>query len=292
MIHKYTIKDFREEFPDDDTCLDKLFILNHAGNPCPGCTSINTYKRVTGRKCYQCSKCSHQLYPMKGTIYEKSTTPLTYWFYAIFLFVKSKNGLSAMELQRQLGVTYKTAYRMLKHIRISLVQDSIPFEGIIECDETFVGGKNKNRHADKKVKNSQGRSFKDKTPVLGMLERYGKVKAFVVPDTSATSIKPLLYDHIEQGSEVFTDEWGAYTGLKGYKHEVIYHAVGEYVNGRCTTNGIENFWSHLKRTIHGSYVHVTQKYLQLYVNEVVFRFNNRDNPAIFHDLLLASLRLS
>lgn len=288
-MQRYTIKEFREQFPDDDACLEHIFRLSHASKPCPKCTSVGTYSRIKDRKGYQCSKCSHQIHPMKGTIYEKSRTPLLYWFEAMFLFIKSKNGLSAKELQRVLGVTYKTAYRILMHIRKSMQQDTDQLEGTIEVDETFVGGKNINRHFDKKVKHSRGRAFKDKTPVFGAFQRGGKVKAYVIPDSSAASIKPMVMGNVKKGSCLMSDEWSAYKGLnQWYIHDVVYHNKKQYVNGVTTTNRIENFWSVLKRTIRGSYIQVSRKWLQKYVDECVYRFNNRENPLIYQNLLQAS----
>jgi transposase len=286
---QYSIADFRKEFPDDDACLNKLFSARFgAMEKCPECGRKNKYKRVKGRKCFFCPVCYNQIYPCVGTPFEKSTTSLVLWFYAEFLFTVSKNGLSAAELERHLGVTYKTAYRMLSQIRKSIKPDNSLFDGIIEIDETFVGGKNKNRHKDKKVKNSQGRSFKDKTPVLGILKRGGNVSTHVVPDTKAKSLLPHIAAKVAKGSQVMTDEWGAYSSLGSeYDHQFVYHGKGEYVNeAGATTNRIENFWSIFKRTIGGSYIHVSRKHMQLYANEIAFRYNERDNKQIFHALLV------
>jgi transposase-like protein len=207
------------------------------------------------------------------------------------LFTASKNGVSAKEIERQLGVTYKCAWRMLKHIRILMgTQVLESFSNSqnpeYELDESFFGGLNKNRHADKKVKNSQGRSFKDKTPVFGMFERKSKqVKAFVVPDTKGKTLKPIIYSQIEVGANVYTDEWIAYRGIdKYYNHQFVDHSKGQYADGDNSTNRIENVWSCFKRTIKGSYIKVSRKYLQLYVDESVFRFNNRNKP-IFYELV-------
>jgi transposase-like protein len=204
----------------------------------------------------------------------------------MFLFTKSKNGLSAAELQRQIGVSYGTAFRMLHKIRGLLVSDNEMMSGIIEVDETFVGGKNINRHADKKVENSQGRSFKDKTPVFGAFSRTtGKIYTHVIPDTKAKSIIPIIDSKIEKGSYIMSDEWGAYRNLnKDYQHDIVYHCKGEYTNGNTTTNRVENFWSVFKRTLKGSYISVSRKYLQNYANEVAFRFNNRTNKTMFNTL--------
>jgi transposase len=284
---KFTIKQFREQYPDENACLNKVFELSFPGlTCCPKCSKEVTFRRIPTRMCYQCPKCYYQLFPMAGTIFERSTTPLTHWFYAMFLFCVSKNGISAMELMRQIGVTYKCAWRMLRQIRKLIQTDTDLMEGIVEADETFVGGKNKNRHYDKKVEQSQGRSFKDKTPVMGILSG-GKVRAFVVKNTKTSSLRPLIHGNVKFGSLLVTDEWMGYNGLTGsYDHRVVDHRRGQYVDkDGNTSNRIENFWSVLKRTLKGSYIQVSRKYLQLYVNECVFRYNNRQNPAIFHQLL-------
>ena len=282
-------KFFRKEYPDEDACLRKVLrIVLGEDTECPTCLAVNSLRKVKNRRCFQCTKCRHQVYPCKGTIFEKSTTPLTYWFFAIFLFTKSKNGLSACELQRQLGVTYKTAYRMLKQIRLSIIQESFKLSGEVEVDETFVGGLNKNRHFDKKTPQSQGRSTVDKTPVFGIYHRpSSSVRAFAVCDSSAASLLPLIHSNIRGRSHIMSDEWTVYNSLyRRYSHSKVYHASKEYVNGEVTTNRIENFWSVFKRTIKGSYIYVSKKHLQMYVNEAVFRFNNRKNPLIFERLLL------
>jgi transposase len=281
----YTIKQFLEDYSTDDACLDKIYKLTCRGS-CAKCGEVKPYVRVKGRRCYQCPKCYYQLYPTAGTVFEKTRTPLTYWFFAIFLFTVSKNGLSACELQRHLGVTYKTAFRMLQQIRLLIQNDESLFSGVVEMDETFIGGKNKNRHFNKKFKYSKGRGYQDKTPVFGVLERGGRVNAYAVPDTTAETLKTMTYKYVELDSTVMTDEWGAYRGLcVYYDHQVCHHSRKQYVNGDISTNGIENFWSIVKRSIHGSYIKVSRKYLQLYLNEVVFRFNNRHSPNLFADLL-------
>ncbi len=201
---------------------------------------------------------------------------------------------------------------MLHQIRKLMSTDQEEFfTGTVESDETFVGGKNKNRHHDKKVENSQGRSFKDKTPILGLVERseycyitrpskvdptkevtekiitkLSKARCFVVENTSAQTIKPLIYQYVEPGSDLMTDEWTAYNGLsKFYNHQIVDHSKGQYVNGDVTSNAAENLWSNVKRTIKGSYISVSRKYLQLYANESTFRYNHRDKGDMFTILL-------
>lgn len=309
---KFTIKQLREQYPDDDACLDKIFKLVYGEmTSCPKCGCAKPYKRVSSRRCYQCLRCYHQIYPTAGSIFHKTTTPLTYWFFTIYLFTTSKNGLSACELQRHLGVTYKTAFRMLKQIRTLIHNDEFILSGVVEADESFVGGKNKNRHRDKKVKKSQGRSFKDKTPVLGLvqrseyhyIERPNKVnphkvvrekvitklshaRCYVISNTAASSIQPLVLKSVQPNSSLMTDEWLAYNGMNKYfTHGIVDHSRGQYVDGEKSTNAAENLWSNFKRALKGTYIHVSNGYLQLYVNESVFRYNHRDKGDMFHELL-------
>ncbi len=287
MKNTFTISDFRKEYYNEDICLDKVFkIVYKDAEVCPKCGGKFEYKRIPTRRSYQCKHCYHQLYPTQGTIFEKSKTPLMEWFFVIFLFTNSKNGLSAKEVERHLGVTYKTAWLMLNKIRTLFKQNNSKFSGIVELDETYIGGKNKNRHFDKKAKYSQGRSHVDKKPVFGILERDGNVMAMTVRDTSAHSILPLVYRNVQMCSTIMTDEWTPYKKLsRNYIHNKVFHGKGEYGRGNCYTNGLENFWSVVKRTINGSYIQVSRKYLQTYIDECVFRYNNRDNKEIFNHAL-------
>lgn len=286
MATKYTITHFKREYSTEAACLDKIFKLRYPDlKTCPKCKRETTFTRVKTRPCYHCDKCYYQIYPTVGTIFEKSTTPLTSWFFAMYLFATSKNGLSAKELERHLGVTYKCAFRILHKLRGILENDHL-LSGIIEADETFVGGKNINRHHDKKIEGCQGRSHKDKTPVFGMLQRGGKVVAKVVKDTKIHSLIPVAKQTIEEGSIVCTDEWSAYDSLRpDYIHERVYHNRGQYANGDVTTNRIENYWSNVKRTLKGTYITVSPKYLQNYVNECSFKYNNRGTKNLFNELL-------
>ncbi|HLP50981.1 MAG TPA: IS1595 family transposase [Chitinophagales bacterium] len=287
MATKYTINIFKKEYSTEAACLDRILKLKYPDlKTCPKCNREATFTRIKTRPCYHCDKCYYQIYPTVGTIFEKSTTPLTSWFFAMYLFTASKNGLSAKELERHLGVTYKCAFRMLHKIRSILENDKDLLSGVVELDETFVGGKNINRHYDKKIQGCQGRSHKDKTPVFGMLERGGNVVAKVVKDTKIQSIIPIAKRTIEEGSIVCTDEYSAYDSSRpDYIHERVNHNIGQYANGDVTTNRIENFWSNVKRTLKGSYITVSPKYLQNYVNECTFKYNNKGNKNLFNELL-------
>jgi transposase-like protein len=206
---------------------------------------------------------------------------LQQWFLAIYLLSSHKKGLSSYQLARDLDITQKSAWFMIQRISYAMNHSAFTsyMEGIVEVDETFVGGKNKNRHADKKVKNSQGRSFKDKTPVLGMLNREGSLKCVVIPDTTGDNIQPILRQHISDGSIVMTDEWKAYNGLNNaYEHQIVDHGRKQYVNeSGATTNRIENAWSNFKKSIIGiHHNNLSRKHLQQYTNAFTFRFNTRN----------------
>lgn len=293
-MKKFTIEEFRETYPDEATCLDKIFRLRYTGLVCPKCESDKPFTRVKNRRSYQCPACGFQLYPTKGTVFEKTTTPLTYWFYAIYLQTTTRNGVAAKELERQLNVCYKTALRMAHQIKLLMVNThASPLTGVIECDETFVGGLNKNRHADKKVPESQGRSCKDKTPVFGMLKRGGEVVAKVVTDTSAASLQGVIQAHVDkEQSLLITDEWIGYRGLKeSYPHVVINHSEREFVRGAFDTNSIEGVWSQLKRTIKGTHIKVSRKHLQKYVDEVAFRYMHRHKQDTMFETILSRVAL-
>lgn len=262
---RYSVRDFRRDFPNDDVCLDTIFKERYGDvETCPSCGSDTKFHRVKGRKCYACQWCGYQLHPLAETIFHKSSTPLTSWFYTIYLFSVSKNGVAAKELERHLGVTYKTAHRMAYHIR-SLMSSTGKLSGNVEADETYIGG----------VRSSDSK-FENKVPVLGVVERQGEVRAKVTDRASATTALPFLRSNVEENSAIITDESSIYYRLKReYGHESVNHSKKEYVRGIVHTNTIEGFWGQMKRSMDGTYHSVSRKYLQLYVNEFVFRYNLR-----------------
>jgi len=289
---KFTIKQFNEKYIDDNACLHQVFLsrYSHLEN-CPKCNSKFSYYKVTDRKCYTCAYCGHQLHPLAGTIFHKSSTSLKNWFYAIFLFSTSKNGVSAKELERQLGVTYKCAYRIAKQIRKLFDENVSILTNIVEIDETYVGGKEANKHKDKKTPNNQGRSLKTKSAVLGAVERQGNIIVKVVNHTQSSIVKPFVRNNICITAEVKTDEYRAYNSLKtlGYKHDKVDHGKGEYVKGNTHTNNLEGFWSQLKRSINGTYHSVSPKYLQTYVNEFAYRYNRRNDVTPLFKSMIAKV---
>lgn len=290
-MDKFTITQFRAAYPNDDACLDKLFKLRYTNLVCPKCESDKPFTKVKDRRSYQCPACRFQIYPTQGTIFEKTTTPLTHWFYAIFLQTTTRNGVAAKELERQLSICYKTALRMNHQIKLLMSnnKNKEPFTGVLELDESFIGGLNKNRHADKKIEDSQGRSCKDKVPVFGIMKRGGKISVHVVDDTKGITIKPIIDAHVNKDASILiTDEWLGYTKLKDeYSHVVINHLLGEYVRGAFHTNTIEGFWSQLKRTIKGTHIHVSKRHLQKYIDEVAFRYMERNRQDTMFETILS-----
>ena len=257
------------DFPDDESCLDFIFKNRWPkGLTCPNCESKDFY-HVKGRKSYAC-KCGYQVSPTEGTIFHKSSTLLTLWFHAIFLMSQSKNGVAAKELERQLGVTYKCAWRMARQIRLLMSEDDGPLgdNEIVELDETYVGGK---------AKGKRGRGAAKKTPVFGAVERGGRLKTKVVLNVRKITLNPIIEQMVTKDAVIVTDESNSYNDVKksGHLHESINHSKGQYVDGDVHTNTIEGFWSQFKRSVHGTYHSVSRKHLQLYLDEFSFRYSHR-----------------
>lgn len=283
MTEKYTITDFLAEFPTDDACLEHLWTLRYgADKACPSCSKTG-FHRVRGRKTYACAWCGFQLAPTAGTIFHKSATKLQLWLFAIFLMSQSKNGVSAMELQRVLGVTYKTAWRMAQQIRKLLDEGDDLFGGTVEVDETYVGGRGKH--------NRRGRGAENKTPVVGIVERGGRVKAITTTNVKASTVMPFIRQNVRVGTRLMTDEFNIYRSAGDlYEHQTVCHGAKEYVRGEAHTNTIEGFWSQLKRSLHGTYHAVSPHLLQRYVDEFSWRYNGRRRN-LFRDLSTRVARL-
>jgi transposase len=293
---RYTFKDFDTEFPNDDTCLD--FIKEQrwpdGRTLCEKCGLERKHYRVTGRTAYACDHCGNHIYPMAGTIFEKSTTSLRTWFHAMYLMGSTRCGISAKQIQRETGVTYKTAWRIFKQVR-TLMSEDIRLEGSsVEMDETGVGGKIRNMHKNKRPKGpgatGKATGLTAKTTVVGMVERErGRVIAVVSTDASGETLRGIAKEYILPDSIVYTDEWSGYRGfeeINGYQHRRVNHSQGVYVMGDAHTNSIEGFWSLVKRGIGGVYHSVSRKYLQSYLDEYAFRYNRRDsNQPMFVSLL-------
>lgn len=284
MPKALTIHDFFKQFPDDDACLHHLMVTRYGEElDCPKCGKHGRFARLTNHPAYSCPSCGHHIHPMAGTPFQRSRTSLQKWFYAMFLFTTTRNGVAAKELERQLGVTYKTAWRMAHELRIYMgyVDGDRPLGGpgkpIVEADKAFIGGKDK-----------QG--FDDKSIVLGIHERNGDILTRVVDDRKAKTIIRELRKWIPEGARVSTDEGRSFMDLKlwGYRHGTVNHRAGEYVRGDVHTNTIEAFWANLKRGIEGTHIWVSRKHLQKYLWEFEFRHNLRKHPHLMFPLLLAA----
>jgi transposase-like protein len=265
-------------FSDPDTCTAFVAQVIWPDGPfCPAC-ACTEYSYLTTRRVWKCKACKKQYSVKVGTIFENSPLPLSKWLPAVWLISNSKNGISSHELGRALGITQKSAWFMLHRIRLAMQTESfVRLSGEIEVDETYIGGKARNMHAaDRKRKGAvQGRSTTDKVPVLGMVERGGRVKAEVVPNVKAKTLRPRVIDAVEVGSALYTDAYRSYTGLDiAYDHQTIDHAE-RYVDGKVHTNSIESFWSLLKRSLSGTYISVEPFHLFRYIDERVFAFNQR-----------------
>lgn len=287
--------------PDDNACREYLENVIWNGTPkCPHCQSTISYKLKTKgefKGLYKCKDCRKRYTVTIGTMFESSHVPLKKWFIAIYIFTSHKKGISSHQLASDLGITQKSAWFVLSRIRNAFkpAHDEDKADGLFQIDECFIGGKNKNRHADKKVDNSQGRSVKDKTPVLGIMKTGGNVRTTVIPNTQAKTIKPIIESMISVGAIIVTDEWNAYRDLsKDYAHIVIKHNEGEYTKGAFHNNSIEGFWSLLKRGIYGIYHQVSPKHLNKYCDEFAFRYNLRklNNNSRFNMSLMNTKKLT
>lgn len=281
--NKFTISQFLKRFPDDEACLEELKKLRYPdGVFCSKCEKVTNHYKVTGRTAYACQSCGKHIYPLAGTIFDKSTTSLRLWFYAMYLMAQTRAGISAKQLERELGVTYKTAWRMFKQIRMLMNDSGDPLTGDVEIDETFIGGKGKNQ----KRKWTQG--IENKEVVMGMLQRNGKAYLKHVSGTGKWTLLRQIQENVSQEARVITDEYRSYTHLPkyGYEHHSVNHQE-TFVVGDIHTQNIECMWGNLKRGITGVYRVVSKKYLQAYVDEYAFRYNNRKSGGAMFDLILA-----
>jgi len=271
-----SILELIQAFPDEQSCIDHLTELRWNGNVVSPFESDSKVYNCKGNR-YKCKESGKYFNVKTNTIFDNTKLPLQKWFLAIWLVTGHKKGISSLQLGRDLDITQKSAWFMLQRIRqcFSLDNDA-QLDNEVESDETYVGGKNKNRHANKKIKGSQGRSAKDKTPVIGMVERGGKLVARKVDNVRAETLTREVIRNVKESATLYTDEWLGYNSLKRiYDHSVVKHNQRQYVNGRVHTNTIEGFWSLLKRGIFGVYHFTSKKHLQLYVDEFVFRYNSR-----------------
>ncbi len=279
---KYSIRDLKKDFPTEEACLDLVFDTLHSRS----CSCGGTYRQIKGRKQYQCSKCRFQIAPTATTIFHKSDTPLSLWYHAIFIFSNAKSGISAKEMERQLGVTYKCAYRILKLIRQALKQGNDKLSGDIETDTGYFGGK----HYGGKNNEQLGDVMKRKVVVQVAAERGGKIKASVTKDASADAIWNFVRENIKDNSTLLTDGSNRYKMLnRHYSIQSVNHSKGVYSKDGVHVNKIETFFSHLKRSIRGTFKSVSKEQMQTYLDAFVFHYNNRHNDKERFGVLLGAL---
>lgn len=283
---KYTVKDLRRDFPDDDACLRWLVDwLYPDGITCKNCEKITKHHKVKSRRSYSCDECGHHVHPTAGTIFHNTHVPLTDWFYAIYLMATNKAGTPSTQIQRALGVSSSTAWRMMHQIRKMMDAPDDLLSGDVEIDETFI-------HANSFKRSSARRRYgydarRTGQVVVGMVQRGGIVKVWHVDGANATTIMPLIRQNVSTEAIVHTDGWQAYRKLpaRGYEHRWTDHSKLEFYTEESYTQNIENVWSHFKRGIRGVYRHIGKKYVQAYANEYAWRYSNRNKPCMFLSLL-------
>ncbi|UNU44028.1 IS1595 family transposase [Sphingopyxis sp. YF1] len=283
-----TLRQFMDRFPTEDSCLDHLMRVRFGDrHDCGGCGKSAHFYRVAKRRSYACEYCGHQVYPTAGTPFDRTRTPLRDWFFVMFLFCTSRHGVAAKEVERQLGVTYKTAWRMCHQIReyMGSLDSDDPLGGMgetVEIDETIVGGS---------VSGKGNGYMGNKTVVVGMLERRGELITRVVTSRTKFAMHNLIQQHVLPGTRISTDEMGGYKDIdrKGYSHIKVNHNRGQYATkDGAGVNAIEGFWAQLKRGINGTHIHVSRQHLPKYLGEFEFRWNMRQTPHLMLDRLLVS----
>jgi transposase-like protein len=283
-----TLRQFQDQFPTEDACLDHLFQVRYGHDfTCPGCDRPARYTRVASRRSYQCQWCAHQVYPTAGTPFDRTRTPLRDWFFVMFQFCSSRNGVAAKEVERQLGVTYKTAWRMCHQIReyMGAVDGNGPLGGFgvtVEIDETIVGGS---------VSGKGSGYMGNKTVVVGAKERGGRVAMRVVESRTKGPMEAHIHATILPGTTISSDEFGSYRFLsqQGYRHITVSHKAGRHIGKYgASTNSVEAMWAQLKRGINGTHIHISSKHLPKYLGEFEYRHNMRHLPHLMLDRLMVS----
>lgn len=291
----FPVREFFQRFNSEEACLEHIMHVRFGGTrfDCPKCGVVkSTFHKLQKRRTYVCASCGHHVNPTAGTILENTRTPLVSWFYAIYLFCTTRHGVSGKELQRQLGVTYKTAWRIGDQVR-KLMSKAQGFDalltGHVELDEAYVGGR---RSGGKR-----GRGAPGKTIVMGLAEREGRMKAVVIPNVKKDTLRKVTLDHVESGATVSTDELYSYNLLTsdGYEHGVVKHGKKEYAyydfkrDETFHVNTVEGFWKLFKASVRSTHVQISGKHMQKYLDEFTFRASNRQRVNGMFDLLVGAL---
>ena len=289
---EYTFKQFQAEYPNDAACLARIMEIQYGGDEthCPVCDKRTRFHPMGKRRAYACQGCGHHIYPCAGTIFHKSRTKLTVWFFAMYLLTSTRHGVAAKEIERQTGVTYKCAWRICHELRKLMASADArggALGGVgrhVEVDETLVGGAL--RHHGK------GKHRKNKTTVFGIVERNGRMVAGPVPDETKFTLEPIIRENVEKGTTVSSDGHYAYRDLgKEYDFGFVDHSAKEYVRGKHHTNSIEGHWSLLKRAIKGTHVHISSKHAWKYIAEFSYRRNMRHSHSGMFNLLIQAFAL-
>jgi transposase-like protein len=281
MTDKYSIKDLQKQFPTDEACLQFIFENRHSKD----CSCGGTYRKISGRKQYQCSKCRFQIAPTAGTIFHKSDTPLTDWFFALFVVSNAKSGISAKQLERELGCTYKTAWRILSKIREALTQDNDRLDGTVEMDVAYLGGRFRSGKDNKRQKEA----IKAKTVVMGAVARGGELRLKVVSDATAQTINAFLETNVAPTARLITDDASTYThSASDYYRDVVKHKETYSDNG-VHINNIETVWGHIKRSLKGIQKGVSKQEMQSYLDLFAFHYNNRHSDKMRFGVLLGTV---
>jgi transposase len=292
----YSMMEFMRMFPDDAACLDKLWRDRFAPDghhaQCPKCKRERKFHRTKTRAAYTCDTCGLHIHPQKGTIFERSSTSLHLWFYAMYLIASTRCGISAKQLERELGVTYKQAHKMFKRIRTLMADDGEPLSGDVEIDETGWGGKPRGglkpgTPAERRSE-AQKRRRATKTTVLGMVERGGRLRFRVISTRDGAPLSRAVLANVNPDSIIFTDDWASYKPLQRQfiDHKIINHSAGIYVQGSTHTNTIEGAFGNMKTGMRGVYKKVSPRYLQNYLDEYAWRHDaKRAEGALFTQLL-------
>jgi len=290
-IEKLTVRQFFARFPDDQACLNHVMEVRYGmRHVCRKCGVDATFHKIGERRAFACSACGDHVYPCAGTIFQDSRTSLQSWFYAIYLFVTTRHGVSGKELQRSLGVTYKTAWRMGQQIRdlMGKVDGFTMLQGHVELDEAYVGG-----HRPGK----RGRGAAGKTIVMGLKERGGKLSTEVIPNVKKETLRGVVLNNVEKGATVSTDELMSYGLLEGdgYEHGAVKHGAKEWAyydyrtGATHHTNHVESFWKLFKASVRSTHIHISSQHMQRYLNEFSFRSNHRRMKNAMFDLLISRL---
>jgi transposase-like protein len=291
MTNALTVREFFKRFPDDETCLTHIMDVRYGmKHTCRKCGTESTFHRMSDRRAFACAACGDHVYPTAGTIFQDTRTPLQLWFYAIYLFTTTRHGVSGKELERQLGVTYKTAWRMGQQIRklMGSVDNFELLQGHVEMDEAYVGGRRSGK---------RGRGAEGKTIVMGLKERGGAIRAVVIPNVKKETLRGVVTQQVAKGATVSTDELMSYGLLTddGYKHGRVKHSAKDwahydYRTGETHhTNHVESFWRLFKKSIAGTHIHISQKHAKRYLDEFTFRSNHREMGNAMFDLLIAAV---